>query len=44
MSQENVEVVRRAYERLAEGDTLGDWSWFLDDFAHDDLELRPAGT
>jgi ketosteroid isomerase-like protein len=43
MSQENVEVVRRAYERLAEGDPLGDWSWFLDEFAHDDLELRPAG-
>jgi ketosteroid isomerase-like protein len=44
MSQENVEIVRRAYERLGEGDPLGDWSWFFDEFAHDDLELRPAGT
>lgn len=23
---------------------LGDWSWFLDEFAHEDLELRPAET
>ena len=44
MSQENVETVRRAYERLAEGDPLGDWTWFFEEFAHDDLELRPAGT
>jgi ketosteroid isomerase-like protein len=44
MSQENVEIVRRAYERLGEGDALGDWSWFFEEFAHDELELRPAGT
>jgi ketosteroid isomerase-like protein len=43
MSQENVEIVRRAYERLAENDPLGDWSWFFEEFAHDELELRPAG-
>jgi ketosteroid isomerase-like protein len=43
MSQENVEVVRRAYERLADADVFGDWSWFFEEFAHDDLELRPAG-
>jgi hypothetical protein len=28
MSQENVELVRRAYERLGKNDPLGDWSWF----------------
>jgi ketosteroid isomerase-like protein len=39
-----VEVVRQAYERLAENDPLGDWSWFFEEFAHDDLQLRPAGT
>jgi len=44
MSQENVEIVRRAYERLGENDPLGDWSWFFEEFAHDELELRPAGT
>jgi ketosteroid isomerase-like protein len=44
MSEENVELVKRAYEALAEHDPLGDWSWFLDEFAHDDLELRPAAT
>jgi ketosteroid isomerase-like protein len=44
MSEENVELVRRAYERLGEGDPLGDWSWFFEEFAHDELELRPAGT
>jgi ketosteroid isomerase-like protein len=44
MSRENVELVRRAYERLGENDPLGDWSWFFEEFAHDDLELRPAGT
>ena len=43
MSGENVELVRSAYEALAEHDTLGDWSWFFERFAHDDLELRPAG-
>jgi ketosteroid isomerase-like protein len=43
MSQENVELVRRAYERLADADVFGDWSWFFEEFAHDDLELRPAG-
>jgi ketosteroid isomerase-like protein len=43
MSQEDVEIVRRAYARLAEGDALGDWTWFFEEFAHDDLELRPAG-
>ena len=43
MSEENVEIVRRAYERLGEGDPLGDWSWFFEEFAHDELELRPAG-
>jgi uncharacterized protein len=44
MSEQNVELVKRAYEALAEHDPLGDWSWFLDEFAHEDLELRPAGT
>lgn len=44
MSQENVELVRRAYSGLAEHDPLGDWSWFFDEFAHEELELRPAGT
>jgi hypothetical protein len=44
MSEENNELVRRAYAALAGHDPLGDWSWFLDDFAHDDLELRPAAT
>ena len=43
MSEENVEFVRRAYERLAQNDPLGDWTWFFDEFAHEDLELRPAG-
>jgi ketosteroid isomerase-like protein len=40
MSEENVEIVRRAYEQLAERDLLGDWSWFFEEFAHDDLELH----
>lgn len=44
MSQKNVEIVRRAYAPLAEGDALGDWTWFFEEFAHDGLELRPAGT
>jgi len=44
MSRENVDLVRRAYEALAQHDPLGDWSWFFAEFAHEDLELRPAGT
>ena len=44
MSEENIELVRRAYAALAVHDPLGDWSWFLDDFAHDDLESRPGAT
>ena len=44
MSQENVEIVRRAYEQLAEQDALGDWSWFFEEFAHSELELHPQGT
>jgi hypothetical protein len=43
MSEENVEVVQDACRRLAEHDLLGDWSWFFDEFAHENLELRPAG-
>lgn len=43
MSEENVELVRRAYERLADADVFGDWSWFFEEFADDNLELRPAG-
>ena len=43
MSRENVEIVRRAYQRLAQQDALGDWSWFFEEFAHEDLELHPAG-
>jgi hypothetical protein len=30
---------QRAYEAAASQDPLGDWAWFLDEFAHDDLEL-----
>jgi ketosteroid isomerase-like protein len=44
MSQENVDLVRRAYERLAEQDALGDWSWFFEEFADEDLVLHPQGT
>ncbi len=44
MSSENVEIVRRAYEGLAKQDPLGDWSWFFEEFAHDELELHPQGT
>jgi hypothetical protein len=44
MSQENVDLVRRAYERLAEQDALGDWSWFFEEFADEDLALHPQGT
>jgi ketosteroid isomerase-like protein len=44
MSEENVEIVRGAYTMLGQGDALGDWSWFFEEFAHDELELRPAGT
>ena len=42
MSRENVDLVRRAYEQLGQHDPLGDWSWFFDEFAHDDLELWPS--
>jgi ketosteroid isomerase-like protein len=44
MSRENLKIVRGAYERLRESDALGDWSWFFEEFAHNELELRPAGT
>jgi len=44
MSQANVKIVRHVYEQLADRDLLGDWSWFFEEFAHDDLELRAAGT
>jgi hypothetical protein len=44
VSRENVEIVRRVYELVGENDVLGDWSWFFEEFAHEDLELRPAGT
>ena len=44
MSEENIQLVKRAYEALAKHDALGDWSWFFQEFAHEDLELRPAGT
>ena len=41
MSQENVELMRRGYEELARHGVLGDWSWFFEEFAHDDIELWP---
>src|SRR4026209_1005268 len=44
MSEQNLELVARGYAALADADPLGDWSWFLDELAHDDLELRPAAT
>jgi ketosteroid isomerase-like protein len=44
MSEENVEIVKRGYGVLVEHDVFGDWSWFLDEFAHDDLELRAGAT
>jgi hypothetical protein len=47
MSKENVDLVRRAYERLAEQDALGDWSWFFEEFADEELGLhgrRPTTT
>ena len=44
MSRENVELVRRGYQRLAEREPLDDWSWFFDEFAHDDIELHPTAT
>jgi ketosteroid isomerase-like protein len=42
MSQENVDLIRRAYEQLSRHDPLGDWTWFFAEFAHDDLELWPS--
>ena len=44
MSAENVALIQRAYEVQQSHAVLGDWSWFFDGFAHEDLELRPAGT
>jgi ketosteroid isomerase-like protein len=44
LSRQNVNLVEAAYARLARQDPLGDWSWFFEEFAHDELELRPAAT
>ena len=41
MSQENVELVRRAYEAFAEDVAMGAFGRRLPEFAHPDLEWRP---
>jgi ketosteroid isomerase-like protein len=44
MSQENLELVQRAYAAVSKHDVLGDWSWFFEEFAHEELELRAGET
>lgn len=44
MPECKLDIVRRAYGEMVNRDPLGDWSWFFEEFAHDDLELRPGGT
>ena len=42
MSRENVDLLRRAYARLAESDPLGDWTPLLQEFMAEDVALWPS--